>query len=733
MCGIAGLWQPEKPAFSRDEAARLVNAMTDSVAHRGPDAQGLWIAPGERCVLGHRRLSIIDTSEAGRQPFTGGDGRWWITYNGEIYNFPAVRAELAAAGLRCRGRTDTEVLLEAIALWGVEALTRIDGQFAFAAYDAVAGSLLLARDPFGEKPLYYTWLTNGAFAFASELQALALLPGFEAAVDINSVAEVLSFQYIGAPRSIYANVRKLPPGHWLRIDRDGRTRVERYFEFRPGLGGYDHRPIADLVDELEDILARSVERRMIADVPLGAFLSGGVDSSTLCALVARKLGRPLRTFSMGFAGAPESEHQTARAFAAHLGTEHRESLINPHPGDFLREIGRILDEPNADSSCLPTYLLAGFARRFVTVALSGDGGDEMFGGYGRYFSTLDVQRRQSEEELRSWPGGTAYYGSGILVSIEAHLLELLEFVPEAFARRLAELRGEGDAAAPDRLLAWMRRTDVENYLPGAVLPKVDRMSMRHALEVRTPYLCTELARFAERLPDEMLIRDGRGKLLLRELAYRYLPRRLIDLPKAGFGLPATDWARTSLLNVLAELVEGDECRLLPLFGREGLDRFLRRQREPSQFSAYQVWAVAMLESWLRHRPALLPDLTRHRLASRTAELVKLRRHLAEAETCLAETTTHLAEQEQRAAREKGELEAALAEACGKVEEIKRSTTWRMTEPIRKMARRMPSGGRLWLRRAARMLYWAATPHRMPARRILLRGRGQSADRISAGS
>lgn len=607
MCGIAGLWQAGK-AFSREEGINLVDRMNASVAHRGPDAEGIWPEAQGRCVLGHRRLSIIDTSAAGRQPLASGDGHWWVTFNGEIYNFQAIRADLERQGVRFRSRSDTEVLIEAIAMWGADALTRFDGQFAFAAYDTVTGSLLLARDPFGEKPLYYTWLENGVFAFASELQALELLPRFARRVDVDAIAELLSFQYIGAPRSIYASVKKVPPGHWLRVSPTGQVRLQRYFEFRPGVGGYDHRPKSDLVDELEELLARSIDRRLISDVPLGAFLSGGVDSSTVCALVRRKLGRPLQTFSIGFTDAPESEHETANLFAAHLGTDHKTAMLDSQAADFLRGIGANLDEPNADSSCLPTFLLSSFARRFVTVALSGDGGDELFGGYGRYFNVLEERDRNSQDG--SWRAGDSYYGNWILVSSEEHISELFGFVPPHFAQHLSTLRQSAPRQSAAQVLAWMRQTDVNNYMPGAVLPKVDRMSMRHALEVRSPFLNVDLARFAERLPDDVLVQSGHGKLLLREVAYRYLPRDLVDLPKQGFGLPTTEWARSSLLKASSELLKSEDTRLLPLFGRDRIDWFLRRQRTPGQFSAYQVWALATLESWLRHHSlAEVPDLT----------------------------------------------------------------------------------------------------------------------------
>lgn len=599
MCGIAGLFAlPD--VVSPAQAASAVRAMNQTLVHRGPDADGIWLDPAGRCVLGHRRLSIIDTSDAGLQPMASRNKRWLITFNGEIYNFQELRSELAAHGISVSGRTDTEVLVECIALWGLETLPKLDGMFALGAFNTESGELLLARDPFGEKPLYYMELPGGGIAFASELQALQQVPGFDDEVSLDAMAEVLMFQYIGAPRTIYRSIKKLPPGHWLSTRRGQPIRLGRYFEFEPGASGFDRRPMSAMADELEAILSRSIKRRLISDVPLGAFLSGGVDSSTVCALVRKKLGLDLKTFSLGFEGAVESEHEAARAFARHLGTEHHDQILTPHTSEFLLGIGKLLDEPNADSSCMPTYLLSGFARQQVTVALSGDGGDEMFAGYGRYFVTLD------EELTGAVAPGQAYYADRILVSTEKYIQELFGSVPEALALHVKRLREQvNQPSAP--LFCRLRKTDVDNYMPGAVLSKVDRMSMQHSLEVRTPFLNVELARFAERLPLSALYSNGRGKLLLREVAYRYLPKKLVDAPKKGFGIPMSRWGKEPLLNVASRLLENDDSRLRSALGSAAIERFMKRQRGLGGFSTYQVWSIAMLESWLRHHPARLPS------------------------------------------------------------------------------------------------------------------------------
>jgi asparagine synthase (glutamine-hydrolysing) len=618
MCGIAGLHFSSR-ALPLEVQERVLRTMIGLQAHRGPDDEGAWHDQSGRCSLGHRRLSIIDTSSAGHQPMVDESERWVISFNGEIYNFQDLRSRLIAEDISFRTRTDTEVLLKALAFWGTGALARLDGMFAFAAFDRALGQIILARDPFGEKPLYYAELPNGGLAFASELQALEAVPGVDLEVNPDSMAELLMFQYIGAPRTIYSRIKKLPPGHWLVASAGQPPRIGRYYQFNPGAAGLDDRPLAELADELEELLLRSVRRRLIADVPLGAFLSGGVDSSTVCALVRRRLGLPLNTYSIGFAGWPESEHQTARRFAEHLGAQHHEKIVTPHASDFLYGIGKVLDEPNGDSSCLPTYLLSAFARESVTVAVSGDGGDEMFGGYNRYFETVDQAAGRAH-----WDVGEAYYSNRILVSLENHIAELFGEVPEGIAEHVQGLR-EGLNNNTTPLLCRLRKTDVENYLPGAVLPKVDRMSMQHSLEVRTPFLNTEVARFAERLPADAMYSGGKGKRVLREIAYRYLPRELIDLPKQGFALPISRWAEQELLGVAAKLLESEDSRLREALGSTAIERFMKRQRSANGFATYQVWAISVLESWLRHHPAKLARLpareTRRHTPSRHEGLI----------------------------------------------------------------------------------------------------------------
>jgi asparagine synthase (glutamine-hydrolysing) len=605
MCGISGLYNFSRRVGELGAQTSIVQQMTDRIVHRGPDADGVWADDTGRCTLGHRRLSIIDTSDAGRQPMHWREGEWSIVFNGEIYNFLELKRELEALGVTFHGRTDTEVLLAGLAVWGEQIFSKLDGMFAFAAFHRASGRLILARDPFGEKPLYYFRTDEGGIAFASELQCLEHVPGFSPLVSADALAELLMFQYIGAPRTIYQHVHKLEPGHYL-IANGPDVVIERYFQVQPGNNGFSTVSRADLADELESILVRSLERRLIADVPLGAFLSGGVDSSTVCALARRKLGVPLQTFSIGFQDDQGSEHEIARQLAAHLGTEHRDQIVSPSAFDFLDHIDSLLDEPNGDSSCLPTYMLSQFAKQHVTVALSGDGGDEVFGGYGRYFDTLAEAEREASFPSSNWSAGRAYYCSNrIAIFNPIQLGQLFGFMSEGASLHLKHLLQSVDQPGRE-LLHRLRVTDIENYMPGAVLPKVDRMSMQHSMEVRTPFLNVELARFAEKLPAEYLVEKGKGKLILRDIAYRYLPREIMDMPKKGFGLPLTPgWGKEPLLGALKKALS-PEGVLGGWIGRERVEGFVKNQAGDG-FSIYQAWSVIMLANWLNRRPVIMPD------------------------------------------------------------------------------------------------------------------------------
>jgi asparagine synthase (glutamine-hydrolysing) len=502
-------------------------------------------------------------------------GKWWLSYNGEIYNYRDLRAHLETKGHTFTTQTDTEVLLHAWAEYGADCLPLLDGMFAFAIYDTETKELTLVRDRAGEKPLYYLE-RDGVFAFASELRALADLS--ERQVSPEALALYALYRYVPAPRSIWSDVRKLPPGCLAVVDGRGGLTVRRWWswEVEPS-HEVSAKGFMEVCDAVEQSLRSSVHRRLVSDVPLGAFLSGGIDSSLMAAF-ATTAGTPLKTFSIGFEGA-DSEHEQARAIARHLGTEHHEHVFGPSDFESVgRTIGDRMDEPNGDRSCVPTYLLAGFARRFVTVALSGDGGDELFAGYGRYFGITNPEYSPH-----------AYYASALPV----YGLD----TPKNSEAVLDDL----DAAEPlfwthtDKLHA-LRALDFNRYLPGCVLSKMDRMSMQHSLEVRTPYLEPQLMDIARKLPAAYLMNHHArgytlnppvpmGKLVLREIAGRYLPRDVALAPKRGFGLPKGVFAQNG--KAMAEMYEeaGPWCE------RVGFPK------PPNNNNA--IWAYIVLGQWLR--------------------------------------------------------------------------------------------------------------------------------------
>ncbi len=592
MCGIAGIID-----FRRNLAAasleRLANLMGDTIAHRGPDDQGVWTSASGHVCFSHRRLSIIDLSSAGKQPLLSTDQRYVITFNGEIYNHQELRRELQLLGTEFRTHTDTEVLLEAYRKWGKDCVLNFDGMFAFVIYDNLSGEIFAARDPFGEKPFYYAWI-RGAFVFASELHALSHIPGFSGETNIERVSEYLALQYLDGENSFFTGASKLLPGTALSLDAGGRSSFWTYFSFNPGQES-EPRDTEELVDELEDILLRSLQRRLIADVPVGAFLSGGIDSALVVALITRKLGHPIQTFTTGFSGVEASEHLAARELSQFMGTQHHEQILTPEEVMRFGEVGPLLDEPNGDTSILPTYLLSRFARQTIKVAISGDGGDELFGGYSRYWCTLmDTQTGAG----RATPG-ERYYSSRILVCPENLLNDIIGKVPHGTADLLVSLRGEIDGG-PGDLVSRLRATDVRHYLPGAVLAKVDRMSMRNGLEVRTPFLNVELARFVEHIDTAELVNTSEGKLLLKRLAGRYLPEQWVRRKKMGFGIPQHKWAGQQLRQSMLKTLDQLEFSSAWWLRKNGMKQLLEKSLQKGEEFSYQIWSTLVLVEYLKH-------------------------------------------------------------------------------------------------------------------------------------
>jgi asparagine synthase (glutamine-hydrolysing) len=615
VCGIAGIVD-YAGRFSTPQVQRLTIAVRDAQAHRGPDDAGLWTSPDGRVCLGHRRLAVLDPRPEGRQPMTTDDGSVALTFNGEIYNYRVLRSEAEDAGKRFITRTDSEVLCRLLQDDPDEVVDRLNGMFAFGAWRAADRELVLARDAFGKKPLYYV-RDGGFLAFASELRPLELL-GHDLLGGIAPVAiqEYLLLQYVHAPRTIYRRARKLEPGTLVRVRfrGEGSWCVERrFFRFEarePDEPAVQRAAATKFTEPLRTRLIDAVGDRLVSDVPLGAFLSGGNDSSLVVAVMARELGVRPKTFTVGFADAPDSEHHAARAIADHLATDHHELVVEPSAVDMLPEIVAALDEPNGDSSCLPVYLLSRFARQHVTVALSGDGGDEMFGGYGRYGETIceaNSWRRRfgwSRRHRRWWTPSRAYLSERILPMTAEELTRLSGRLEPETDELLHRFRAVADGSGP--VLHRLRTLDATTYLPGAVLAKVDRMAMHFALEVRCPLLDVRLAEWASSLPAGVLHDGATSKKVLKELARRYLPAEIVDRPKQGFGLPAQCWSRERLLDLAEALLIGGGSTLAGYLDQSQLRRHLARQRTPESFNVYQVWELLVLEQWLRPRVRALP-------------------------------------------------------------------------------------------------------------------------------
>ena len=612
MCAIVGVIDLHR-RLGREDLASLVTVMRDTMVHRGPDDAGLWVDPEAGCALGHRRLSIIDLSADGRQPMTAVGSPAVVTFNGEIYNFMEIRERLARNGAAFRSRSDTEVLPNLFEDLDPGPLSTLSGMFAFGVWRPDLRQLLLARDAFGKKPLY-VYQDQAFFAFASEIQAFYALPTFDTALDREALAEYLLLGYFPGPRTIYRRVRQVEPGSFERLSFQGsepaRLAGGRFFRFaamdRPSISQIDKDA---LKHRLKSSLIAAVDQRMISDVPLGAFLSGGVDSSLVVAIVRRELQREINTYSIGFEGSPESEHEDARAIATHLGATHHDRLLKPDGVALIHHIAGVLDGPNGDSSCLPTYLLSEFARREVTVILSGDGGDELFGGYGRYRDTMneladpELLRRVHGIDPATATPADLYMSLRWHVWLPAQADALLGGLPPETQARLAGWRAAlNDPSTPP--MHRMRTIDAELYLPGAVLAKVDRMSMQHALEVRSPLLDTQFAEIAMGLSEEdCWVRPDVTKKLLKEIASEYLPREWMFRSKKGFGLPSSAWAMADVIALCGDVLDGSATRLRDHLDRGALSATVKAQSREEQFSIYQMWPLLILELWLREQPA----------------------------------------------------------------------------------------------------------------------------------
>ena len=642
MCGLAGLVDPSggRTAEELDELARM---MADRLVHRGPDDHGSWVDPAVGVALGHRRLSVVDLSDAGHQPMVSADGRWVLVYHGELYNTSELRNWAGLGDRDLRGHSDTEVLLEAIASRGVRpAVSQAIGMFAFAAWDVERRELWLGRDRFGEKPMYYGH-HDGALLFGSELKALRAIPGYHPSVDPDSLVDLLQWSWVPAPWTIYHVVRKVCPGHVVRFDAAGHL-IEDVAYWSPvdvALRTPVNGPRGeDAVDELADLLGVTVAARMVSDVPLGAFLSGGIDSSTVVAIMAGCSSQPVRTFSVGFTEQAYDESPYARAVAQHLGTDHYELVVSP--ADALQVIpllATMYDEPFGDSSQIPTFLLSQLARKHVTVALSGDGGDELFGGYDRHrhLDRLRGVHRSLASPLRRQAAAVI---GGIPVDRWDRWGEgpLGRLGPAVFRRRLghrahkgarvlravgvddvyrAMMANDNDAGAlvrgsTGRLTSAYQGSsfsdrsgfeqamlmDTLTYLPDDLLAKVDRASMAVSLEARVPLLDPAVFEFAWGLHPDDRVRHGRGKWVVRRLLHRYVPAELVERPKMGFGIPVGEWLRGPLRSWADDLLEPSLLAEQGYLDPVGVTSRWRAHRDQGDDLVFQLWPILMFQAWL---------------------------------------------------------------------------------------------------------------------------------------
>lgn len=640
MCGITGLLGGHGEV-KRGLSLSLGSACR-TMRHRGPDGFGTWTDPTRSIVLGHCRLAVQDVSANGDQPMTSSDGRWTITYNGELYNTGDMSRHLG--GVHWCGHSDTEVLLEYIARHGVlAALEATRGMFAFGCWDSQERELWLARDRFGEKPLYYV-LHQGMFLFASELKALRVATGFRPEIDRQALAEYFRWTNVPSPLTIYEGVRKLPPAHFLRVSDpvEGREPMPYWSALEMAIAAPPLPEGVDAIDRLGEALDAAVHSQMVADVPLGAFLSGGIDSSSVVASMQRRSSAPVQTFTIGFSESSYDESAYATEVAAALGTDHTDLIVSPD--DAMRvipDLPRIYDEPFADSSQIPTFLVSQMAREHVTVALSGDGGDELFGGYYRYqqVERLERVRAAFPQGIRRVLGATV---ERLPVDTWDHLGGLLpqSLVPSGLRHRtghrmhkmarLMAANGAPDVYAalmsienrddglvigvedPTPEFGWISPSGLEafspferamlidtlTYLPGDLLTKVDRASMAVSLEVRVPFLDPNLFQFAWGLSRGHRVRSGHGKWLLRELLRRSLPDHLIDRPKMGFGIPVGKWLRGPLRSWAEELLDPALVKDQGLLDPAVVQQRWTTHRDGRADLSFQVWSLLMFQAWL---------------------------------------------------------------------------------------------------------------------------------------
>jgi asparagine synthase (glutamine-hydrolysing) len=646
MCGITGFWDQSRQ-ISNEYLPILVRQMSDTLLLRGPDDSGVWVDTDAGIALGHRRLAIVDLSPEGHQPMLSGDGRYVIVFNGEIYNFPELRKQLQTIGYSFRGHSDTEVMLASFCEWGVlEATKRFNGMFAFALWDRQERVLHLGRDRIGEKPLYYGWCGN-TFIFASELKAFKVHPDFQPEINRDALALFLRFSYIPGPYSIYKSIYKLPPATILSFSGIGNVHPEvvLYWSGREvAESGVSH-PFTgsetQAIEELDTLLKDAIAMRMVADVPLGAFLSGGIDSSTVVALMQVQSKQPVKTFSIGFHEQNYNEAQYAKAVAQHLGTDHTELYVTSNEAlAVIPKLPSLYDEPFSDASQIPTFLVSQLARTHVTVSLSGDAGDELFAGYNRYVWGRSIWQKigwipqkvrhytanfLTSVSLESWNRGFATLDVMLPAKLKVansgeqlHKLASVLAVPNPdtmYADLVSNWKETEETVIgssklstflSDRNLSKslpdfterMMYLDLMSYLPGDILVKVDRASMGVSLESRIPFLDHRVVEFAWQIPLSMKIRSNQGKWLLRQVLYKYVPKELIERPKMGFGIPIDSWLRGPLREWAEDLLDESRLRREGYFNPQPIRQKWDEHQSGDRNWQYCLWAVLMFQAWL---------------------------------------------------------------------------------------------------------------------------------------
>ena len=650
MCGIIGFLGGD---FTNDQLSNaILEEMSDQIVKRGPDSAGIWLDSSTKIALGHRRLAIVDLSSAGYQPMTSGSNRYVMTYNGEIYNSDEIRNELikSRVTVNWRGHSDTEILLAGFDAWGVrETVSRVTGMFAIAVWDKELEQLTLIRDRIGEKPLYYGWQGSGSnkvFLFGSELKALKKHPQFINEIDRGSLALYMRYCYVPAPHSIYKGIMKVEPGTIVTVTlQESEHTTEKYWNaldvVRTGAESPFEGTVAEVTNNLDIALRKTISQQMMADVPLGAFLSGGIDSSTVVALMQAQSSRPIKTFTIGFSETGYNEAEFAKLVAGHLGTEHTELYVSSQDAlNVIPKLPNLYCEPFADSSQIPTFLVSSLARHHVTVSLSGDGGDELFCGYNRYLfadklwkglsmtpasvrelvgksikslpaagwnKTFELLNRITPRKFNgiSW-GDKLQKGAGVIASKD--LTNLYQGLVSNWQDPSAVVIGDGEH---DRIFSTdvqllsdvgdvqkMMAIDTVSYLPDDILVKVDRAAMGVSLETRVPFLDHHIFEFASKIPLAMKLKNGVGKLILRDILYRYVPKELIERPKMGFGIPMSDWLKGPLKEWAEELLGESRLRSQGFFYPEVVRQMWSEHLMGAHNWQSQLWAVLMFQAWL---------------------------------------------------------------------------------------------------------------------------------------